>query len=256
MRPKFINYCKANAVDYLVFQPEYAIDHAHSLSDIPFNLSSFEKLIGEISLAIVIFPEAPGSYAEAGYFSAFKNLAEKSILVLDQRLITNDSFLSIGPGKLISDKTRFHPSISMSYAEPDFDQIITRIKSRDGHRRSKGFPEGVYKNISYFDKFCIIYRIFEILQKCSLDDVHYILKGLFWGRANLREIQQISSVLLGAKILEENSDDGQFSISSVNALNFRAKDGFNEERNSIKIEIVNLLTDSGQIAAMEPLNAA
>ena len=31
-----------------------------------FDLADFEELVGEISYAIVVFPEGPGSYAETG----------------------------------------------------------------------------------------------------------------------------------------------------------------------------------------------
>lgn len=247
MRPRFMSYCAEAQVEYLLFQPEYAIDYAHSLSDDPFNLSAFEKLIGELSLAIVIFPEAPGSFAEAGYFSAFDSLANKSILILDQDRLDKDSFLSLGPAKLIGDKTRFHPQIQMSYAAPDFSGIISRIRERGRLSRRKSFPDTTYSRTDYFDKFSIVHCIYNILEVATVDDVLYICRGLFSGRADIGQIREVSSILLGAGLIKPHGDAGQFSAGPIERINCTTRDGFNEERNSIKVEVMSLLVGSGAL---------
>lgn len=256
MRPRFMTYCDANEVKHLRFQPEYAIDHAHSLSDEPFNLSAFENLIGQLSLAIVIFPEAPGSFAEAGYFSAFEELAKKSVLVLDQDQLDKDSFLSLGPAKLIGDQTRYHPQIQMPYTAPDFSLIISRIKDRDGVSRRKKFPETSYSKTSYFDKFSIICCIFNILEIATIEDVLYICRGLFSGHADVKQIKEISSILLGAGLIIPHGDAGEFSASSIERINCVTRDGYNEERNSIKVEILSLLMKTGAVDLEGPANVA
>ena len=68
----------------------------------PMDLADFESLIGALSHAIVIFPEAPGSYAETGYFSNVRELANKTILVLNQQYQSNDSFVMMGPARKIN----------------------------------------------------------------------------------------------------------------------------------------------------------
>lgn len=81
MRTLFCEYCSDNLKDFEVFLPEAAMDDA--LSDensVPFNIADFEELVGNLAHAIVVFPEAPGSFAETGYFSAVNNLSEKCIL--------------------------------------------------------------------------------------------------------------------------------------------------------------------------------
>lgn len=247
MRPQFINFCSDNGVKFLVFQPEYAIDHALALSDEPFNLGDFEELIGHLSLAIVIFPEAPGSFAEAGYFAAIDDLAKKSILILDQSRLGTDSFLSIGPGKLIGDKTRFHPSIQMMYDSPDFGLIIQRIEEREGAPRRKGFPSSPFSRVGYFEKLTLIVCLFDILEIASIDDVFYLMKGLFNGRADLKQIQQLTSILLGAGLIKPVGETGDFSATGIDLVGCSLRDGYNEKRNALKIEVVNLLIDIGKL---------
>ncbi|WP_422002697.1 retron St85 family effector protein [Roseovarius mucosus] len=249
MRPRFTQYCEDAKVDYLVFQPEYAIDHALSMNDDPFNLSDFEALIGRLSLAIIIFPEAPGSFAEAGYFSAIDELAKKSIIVLDQSRLARDSFLSIGPAKLIEDKTRFHPSIQMSYSTPNFQLIIDRVRERNGHRRRNPFPASTYAKTDFFYKFCLAHCVFDILEAASIEDVLYIFKGLFNGRACIKELQSVTSILLGAGLIKSYGDAGAFSAIGIEKIGCVTRDGFNEERNAVKIEILSLL-ESGFSDAM------
>ncbi|AZB70274.1 retron St85 family effector protein [Cereibacter sphaeroides] len=256
MRPRFTAYCDASKVDYLLFQPEYAIDYAHSLSDEPFNLSDFENLIGQLSLAIVIFPEAPGSFAEAGYFSAFEMLAKKSILLLDQDRLGKDSFLSLGPAKLIGDQTRYHPQIQMRYSAPDFSLIISRIKDRDGVARRKRFPNTSYSKTGYFDKFSIVYCIFNILEIATIEDVLFICKGLFSGRSDIRQIKEISSILLGAGLISARGDTGEFLAGSIERINCITRDGYREERNSIKVEVMSLLMESGAVSLEDSVDAA
>ncbi len=256
MRPRFTDYCVKNESEYLLFQPEYAIDFAHSLSDEPFNLSSFEKVIGQLSLAIVIFPEAPGSFAEAGFFSAFEDLAVKSLLILDQDRLDQDSFLSIGPGKLIGDKTRYHPQIQMKYSSPDFALILKRITERDKVSRRKKFPDTTWSKTSYFDKFSIVYCIYNMLEVSTIEDVFYICKGLFSGRSDISQIREISSILLGAGLIFSHGDAGEFSATGIDRINCATRDGYNEERNSIKVEVLSLLTESGTVTLGDPSNVA
>lgn len=256
MRPRFTEYCSTSGTEFLLFQPEYAIDHIHSFNDEPFNLSSFERSIGQLSLAIIIFPEGPGSFAEAGYFSAFEDLAKKSILVLDQNRLDTDSFLSLGPAKLIGDKTRYHPQIQMPYTAPDFSLIVSRIVDRGGVSRRKSFPSSTYARTSYFEKFCIVYCIYNLLEAATIDDVIYICRGLFSGRANVREVQEISSILIGAGLISPSGDAGEYSAGPIEKLNCATRDEYNEERNSIKIEITTMLDTFDDIQLGIPSNVA
>lgn len=256
MRPQFIEFCRTNNVKFLIFQPEYAIDHVLSFGDEAFNLSDFESLIGHLSLAIVIFPEAPGSFAEAGYFSAIEDLAKKSILILDQSRLGVDSFLSIGPGKLIGDKTRFHPSIQMEYSTPDFSLIIKRIKERGGVSRRKGFPTTTFSKTDYFEKLTLIYCIFDLLEISTVDDVFFIMKGLFSGRADLKQVQQLTSILLGSELIYSVGDTRDFSAKKIDLVGCALRDGYNEERNALKIEVANLLIDIGTLDGEGATDAA
>ena len=83
MRKRFQTYFGENLGEFEFFKPEFAMKNYFSEEDNqPFDIADFEKLVGELSHSIVIFPESAGSYAETGYFSAVPELASKTILAL------------------------------------------------------------------------------------------------------------------------------------------------------------------------------
>lgn len=108
MRTCFREYCEHHLPEYEIFLPEAAMGSVFSdeLSE-PFDLTDFEELVAAISYVIVVFPEAPGSYAETGYFSAKTKLAKKCILVMDSNRQNQDSFISLGPAKKSQNAQRF-----------------------------------------------------------------------------------------------------------------------------------------------------
>ncbi|WP_147431148.1 retron St85 family effector protein [Oceanibaculum indicum] len=100
MRRQFQDKFSTLLPGFEFFEPEFAMRKYLTLGDSePFDITVFEELIGELSHSIVIFPEAPGSLAETGYFSAKEDIARKILLVMNEKHLTRDSFISIGPAK-------------------------------------------------------------------------------------------------------------------------------------------------------------
>ena len=144
----------------------------------------------------------------------------------------------------------------MSYADPEFAIIFQRIRKRHGVVRRKGFPTSAFSQTSYFEKFAIIFCIFNILGIASIDDVYFIVKGLFKGHANLKEIQYLASVLLGASLIYSVGEAGEYSAEDIGKIDCTTRDGYNETRNALRIEVLNLLSDAGKVNAGEADDAA
>lgn len=144
LRPKFVDYMKAELPEYLPFRPEAAQeDYFEQNHDQTLNLSQFEELISELSLGIVLFAESPGSYAETGLFSALDNARRKTLVVLDGIHQGRGSFLAFGPVATIASKSRLGAAIQMDFNNPDFDLVKDRIKDRikvPNSRRAIGDP--------------------------------------------------------------------------------------------------------------------
>lgn len=76
MRVQFETFFPSRLNEYEFFKPEFAMENYFSFGDTePFDIADFETMVADLSLAIVLFPEAPGSFAELGYFSAHAALS-------------------------------------------------------------------------------------------------------------------------------------------------------------------------------------
>jgi hypothetical protein len=70
------------------------------------SLIDFELAIADMASAIVLILEAPGAYAELGSFSVLDRLAEKLILIVNEKMIAGDSYISLGPIKYLEETER------------------------------------------------------------------------------------------------------------------------------------------------------
>lgn len=66
--------------------------------DAPYKeLVSFERNIAQLSDLVLLFSESPGSFVELGVFSSYRDIADKSLVVIQQKFLGKDSFIAKGP---------------------------------------------------------------------------------------------------------------------------------------------------------------
>lgn len=241
MRPKFRDYCAENLKEFEIFFPESAMKEYFS-SEISkaFDVSKFETLVGELSHAIVIFPEAPGSFAETGYFSAFSNLSRKTILALDAPRQKHDSFISMGPAKTIGNLSIFQPNIQMDYASPNFDWVVERIRRIERTTRKKAFEVDKFSNISTYDLFSLIQKIVSILSVATLRDVVYILKSIFKTGVSELRVRQLIAILVGVGYLRPVGNYGHYFIPSEKVEIFTTRSGYIEQEADIRVQLFGI----------------
>ncbi|MEZ8543734.1 retron St85 family effector protein [Vibrio splendidus] len=87
----------------IVLAENYQDWHSHGTVK---NLIDFELAIADMAGAIVLILEAPGAYAELGSFSVLKQLAEKLILVVNEKTMSESSYITLGPIKYLEDNSR------------------------------------------------------------------------------------------------------------------------------------------------------
>ena len=245
MREKFSQFCKANHHDLEIFKPEYALpSYFGNPIYSSFDIADFEKIIGELSHAIVLFPEAAGSYAELGYFAAVPSLAEKTILALDAKYQGQDSFISMGPARKLDEASAFSASVQISYDHPDFSTIVNRINRLSISNNRKHLDVVRYKSMSSYEIFCIIYQIINLLRACTKEDIIFILSGLFRTHFSKTKSMQLLSVLVGSGYIEQTGEFGQYTPKMGKKSLLVARDGFATEEASTRLEIALLLPSS------------
>jgi len=70
------------------------------------NLIDFELAIADMAGAIVLILEGPGAYAELGSFSVLDTLSDKLILVINNKIIEDNSYINLGPIKYLEDNSK------------------------------------------------------------------------------------------------------------------------------------------------------
>ena len=60
-------------------------------------LFTFEGPIAQLSDLVLLFSESPGSFAELGVFASNKDIADKTLVVIQQKYLSKESFIAKGP---------------------------------------------------------------------------------------------------------------------------------------------------------------
>lgn len=246
MRALFKDYTRNNSPEYDIFHPEFAMENLFSSGfPEPFDITDFEALVGSLSRAIVIFPEAPGSFAETGYFSAIDHLCEKIILVLDSEKQKDDSFISLGPAKKIGQKSRFYPVIQMSYNSPDFNVIVERMRRVKLKKTMKILNWNKLSDLTDYEWFCLTHEAVRFLTIATIEDLKYIFRSMSDGHLSVNKLHQIASILVGSKYLIEYSEFGHLRANSEKSALLEISSGNATEHNELRLELANLYQDSG-----------
>lgn len=241
MRPKFQAFCAQNYPEFDIFFPEYAMnDFFASGGTRKFNIADFEILIGELSHAIVLFPEAPGSFAEAGYFSVIPSLAFKTILAMDSQWQGHDSFFSMGPAMKINQNSRFREVMQIPYSTPEFDGIVRRINRFPIAKNKKHLKFARFKDLTTYEVFCLVYKCFKIMRIATINDIIFIFRALFRSQFSIAKVKQLASILVGAKYLSRIGEFGHYYVNRRKADLLHIRTGFSEDESEIVLELANI----------------
>lgn len=241
IRQQFLDYCSKNFKEIEPFRPEDAMPNvALSASVKKFNIAHFEELIGELAHAIVIFPEAAGSFAEVGYFSKTK-LAEKVILASNFKYHAKESFISLGPAQIYNDKSKFRGYIQLNYnlrnKSKKFEAVIEAIQKITLKSRLKPLTLKTFSSLTAYDQMCLIYGLFDFLQLATFEDIISLLHSIFNGQFSKDKVQKIISILYGSKYIFEVGKFGHYRIDKEKAKLLEPLNGFKAEATRIRLEI-------------------
>jgi hypothetical protein len=221
MRSQFLIWAKGGLPNVIVLLAENA--YQDTLSQNPpeaHNLSEFEKLIGEISDCVLIFPESPGSFAEMGVFSQIPSIRRKTLVVNDYRYQATDSFASLGPISTIDRYSFLRPAIYINNppgSTIDFSPVRDRLSRVRSSR--KRFHYRPYKELDYGEKFLAVLEMIRILRAVTFDGLRQSIKVAFES-ANKKELGRLLSILVAAGYVERR---GEYFVphDAVSLLEFK-----------------------------------
>lgn len=225
-RNRFLKIAPTILKEYDFFTPESALKNNWQVGDGPFELTRFEELIAEISLAVVVFPEGPGSFCETGYFAAKQNINKKTLLALNSKFQSEDSFISTGPVHLVNEFSDFRPTQYINY-KGNFSEVIDRIKKRKPEKHRKAINALKYKDLTFLEKLGLVQKVVDLLAFATADDIYFVFRSAFNSHISEHEISALIAILRGSNYFLVAQPYGHLFIN-------RTKPSFLEIRSGAK----------------------
>lgn len=234
LRSRFIDYVKAEHTSEIVcVRAEEAAKELLRQGRRRSNLSAFEKLIADVVDSVVIFPESPGSIAELGYFSAFDEINEKTLVAVLHNH-QGDSFISLGPIHHISTKSIYRPIpvVIGDNVDEALPILIERLlgpatETRPYRNRFDLLP---WKELDDRKKLCVMGELLNVVGALTENDLFNLVYSIF-GPYDAEKIRMLLSLLVATGRVSRNQDGDIFSASEEMA---RWLEGDQDERVSVK----------------------
>lgn len=170
--------------------------------DVYSDLLLFEKDLGYLTSAVMIFLESPGSIAELGAFSQIESLSERLIIVVADNYHPARSFISLGPIRSISE-TQKHPHSLCVIPNVGPEELIKHMAVIDHFLTNKIKPKSltVHLDKSHLQHqilLCLDFiNLFLVVQKTEL----MMLLKHFGIELNLSRLNQILFLLNKTKLI-------------------------------------------------------
>jgi len=212
------------------------------------DLSKFEKAVAELSCCVVLFPEAPGSLVELGFFSSNESIVERLLVVVDNQYDDGkDSFISLGPVNTINNGSDFRPVFVDAYNNFNFEKIKNRINER--HKVSSkhvkiDYAEKNWSELSYFQKLSIIHWLVDICRLSNIDDLVFMSKSIFGTTVKKNDVIEIVSILVGSKEFSLYGEEEWIKVNEEFSQIITTKSKENRFFESLKIDISNLYLET------------
>ena len=208
MREKFLTYSKTELTHLRIFLAEIAQKDYVQHPDPEFhNVAEFEDIMAEVSACVIIFPESPGSFAELGYFSKSEKLRKKMLIVNNENLQGQDSFVALGPIQLVDKYSIFRPTIQLSYSDdPNFGLIKERLDKRFHTKNRQRLNAKKYRDLTTQKKLFSLFEIVRMFQALPGDSVEHAFRSI-WGNAKRTELHRLLSILVAADYVRRIGDE-------------------------------------------------
>lgn len=136
-RDRVAQYIRAHHEHVLLFYADdvWALVAKHGNQ----NALGMERELAELSDAVLILVESPGTFAELGAFALQDELRRKLLPILDVAHRDAESFIKTGPVAWVNEDSKYRPAIWADHATildvvDDLDDRLTKLPSPRSHR--------------------------------------------------------------------------------------------------------------------------
>jgi hypothetical protein len=175
------------------------------------NLQKFEEFLAATADCVLIFVESPGSFAETGLFAALEETIGRTFIVNTREKAQKNSFLNIGPIKLIRRKSDFDTvfelageSVSLSDAEGIVERILSTCTK---YENAIVFhpPDKKFADLNIRLQLGCVYVTVSIMLAASQELLTTVLRSYF-KEVDRDRIGMLLSLLTGIKLLQRSDE--------------------------------------------------
>ena len=206
LRQQFIGWAKDNLPEFVCLIAEEALSDNFAGEGRTFvNLAKFELIIAEVADCVLIFPESPGSYAEAGFF-ANSTISKKTLVINPLDLQTVDSFLNLGPFDTINAASHLKPTILINVqGQTDFTPVGQRLRERiKWPKNRERLPYQTFGKFNSKQKIMVVFEMLRLLRLADLQTLRRALVTCFGGNPRYQELRHLLRIQLAAKFIQRN----------------------------------------------------
>lgn len=144
------------------------------------DLNEFEGFLASIADCIILFTESPGSMAELGFFSAYRDVAEKCLVVVDTKYQGDDSFINNGPINTIATVSRYKPCLYVPMNDRDYlcQTVIKRLRRFNRTNREK-FTTNDFSKMSNKEQLAMLLELICLFRAISFAELTHIVDAIF-----------------------------------------------------------------------------
>lgn len=183
------------------------------------NLVDFERDAGYISRAILLFVESPGAFAELGAFCSDSILAERLFVVLYSRYFKANSFIALGPLRILERLHGEDQAICPVDGDKleDFEKVVDDV-ANEVFAKSKRIPQQTaFDPENVRDQFLLIADLIELFGALKLIEITVFLKFFKVSVSNKRVTQMLNLLCLIKVIQRSDHLNRHFYVPPKNA---------------------------------------
>jgi hypothetical protein len=206
LRKQFVSWAGTNLPDFVCLMAEDALKDSFTHEGRQFvNLAKFESVLADVADCVLIFPESPGSYAEAGFFSNSKVICAKTLVINPLDLQTSESFLNLGPIDTISSSSFLKPTLLLNAS--DFNPIRLRLQERvKAPEHRERLPYLKFNKFNFKQKLLIVFELLRLLRLANLKTLRFALRSCFDANPQSSELTHLVRILLAAKFVRREAE--------------------------------------------------
>ena len=225
LRDAFLRSDFVNAIRQAdILQIEEIIEYFEK--DSPYsNLVSFERDIAQMSELVILFSEGPGSFTELGTFSAYSEIFEKIIVIIQSKYLTKSSYILKGPitslrerndnsvfsitngqvGIKVSDFSSVDPKVLLALLAGPIKQRLVEARSKTTLQPNK-FGHKCKLYIGFLREFSVLkdaelkvlFKAFKIAMPTTLlNRIAFCCKCVNWSRTSQAGFDRVHFALEG-----------------------------------------------------------